>query len=135
MVSGFSLWYTRKIVLLNQSEQERNDHVELNIDLEDLATYTFKFKNISLRRIIYPEKVKYGRYSFPIKSMAIGAWGGEEEAIVKLVDKNNENIPIESNKKLTFFFYDDLGRHFKKECELYAIDSGWQFDDGKTSKN
>lgn len=57
--SGFSLMYTRKIAILNQSEQERNDHVELNITIANLYESQVCFENISLRRILYLQSIEY----------------------------------------------------------------------------
>lgn len=57
--SGFSIWYTRKILLLNKSEQERNDHIELSVEIFDVEKNIFSFKNISHRRIIYLENAEY----------------------------------------------------------------------------
>lgn len=71
LFSGFSMWYTRKNMLLNQIEQERNDHVELKIELIDTEKNIFRFTNISHRRIIYLENAEYKNVMQSLKSTTL----------------------------------------------------------------
>lgn len=107
--AGFSFWYTRKTSLYYQSEQERNDHVELSIDIEKNEKIEFSFKNISPRRIIYLEKFYYKNTDYSLHNKPIGV--SDHTTITP-------DIHIEKNSEIIFFFSDDLGRRFKKICNF-----------------
>lgn len=114
--SGFSIWYTRKILLLNKSEQERNDHIELSVEIFDAEKNIFTFKNISHRRIIYLESLQYKNFSQSLHSVTLGT--GDQENFT--LNFHNDNIFFEPNTKIIIYFRDDLGRRFSKECEIYS---------------
>lgn len=114
--SGFSIWYTRKILLLNKSEQERNDHIELSVEIFDVEKNIFSFKNISHRRIIYLENAEYKNVLQTLYSKVLWTWLEEKIAL----NFHDEKIIFEPNTKIVIYFRDDLGRRFSKECEIYS---------------
>lgn len=116
-------------MLLNQVEQERNDHVELKIELIDTEKNIFRFTNISHRRIIYLENAEYKNVMQSLKSTTLWVNGSEDLALYF----SSEFTIFEENNKIIFYFQDDIGRKFSKECEFYVDE--WENIDIQTKKH